>query len=303
MKIIFVLLLSTFSLQSFAQNNPKKNMHLDLYWQIYFSKYHFKGNPYAAFQKELPNSAILSRNEINQDGYSGSRGTGTSTLVSFGIGIPIHIFKTSKFYNSLRIGYDGLGDFDFGAGTYGEKLVRIDSTYYPQYNASLMKDSVYFEHSGALVTGKVHQIKADLLFRFRPEKQLTFHSGLGLGLALTSNRKVEVSQRKGNYVQVTSSIIDSNYNYGNNSNYYSPFYPEQPGDEVASEYYTLKTVYSLYSYIPFGIDWEMSKKDNLFGKFHLYTEGQIGARFSDVYLNTKQTNFYFSTQIGVRFTL
>ncbi|MGJ8661190.1 MAG: hypothetical protein ACSHXL_04065, partial [Bacteroidota bacterium] len=188
-----------------------------------------------------------------------------------------------------------IGKLGFGAETYNEKRIRIDSTYYPQYNTSLMKDSVYFDQNGALITGSLSQVKMDLLFRFRPEKRFTFYSGIGVGITATTNRKAEITRRSGNFSEVYTSIIDSNDN-----NYSSDYYQEQSGEVVAQESYKLKTGYSFYSYIPFGLDLKLGSKDNLLSKFHLYTEGQLGVRFSDVFLNAKQTTFHTSATLGIR---
>tara|TARA_R110000737_G_scaffold193924_1_gene215153 strand:+ start:16148 stop:17065 length:918 start_codon:yes stop_codon:yes gene_type:complete len=305
MKILFAFLFVVFSFQSLSQESLKSRKNVDLYWQLYACNLQFRGDAYAAFQNQFPNSSILSAFGSQVDETSMLTGSGQSTAMSFGVGVPVTIFKSSKFVNSIRLSYDGLGKVTMGAGIYDETRVRQDSTFYPQYNASLMKDSVYVDQITGFMSGNVHQVKADLLFRFRPEKQFTLYSGLGIGLAMTTNRKIEVSQNYGSYVEVTSAIEDDAAASGNSfePQYYFAGNPNTELEELAKESYTLKTGFSMFSYIPYGLDLKMSKKDNLLSKFHVYTEGQVGARFSDVYLNTKQTTFYFSTQLGVRVTL
>lgn len=301
--LIFFFLFST-SLN--AQEFANKIRPLEFTWQLYACTFQFRGDSYSAFQKLLPSSTILANSANIANGYSLMRGTGATTTLSFCIGIPITIFKTEKFKNIFRFGYDGLGKIGLGSGSYEENRVRLDSTYYPQYNTSLMKDSIYIDQSGALLTGNIHQIKTDLLFRFRLEKRFKLYTGMGAGLAIMMNRKVDVVKRKGSYSEVTSFTSDSNSSSGQQTNYSdgnSYYYYQYEENEVARESFKLKNGYSLFAYVPFGIDWRIGNKSKVLKRFHLFTEGQIGARFSDVYLNTRQTTFYFSTQLGVRIAL
>jgi len=305
MKKCLILFLA-FSASINAQEFVTKIRPIEFTWQVYACSFQFRGDSYSAFQKILPSSTILANSGYISDGNYRMLGMGSSTALSFSVGIPLKIFKTEKFKNVLRFGYDGLGKIGLGSGIYEENRVRLDSTYYQQYNASLVKDSVYVDQNGALITGKIHQIKLDMLFRFRPDKRFAFYSGIGMGVALTANRKVDVVKSKGSYSEVTSFIVDSSASSGQNSNYTngnSYYHHQYEEEEVARESFKLKNGYSFFAYVPFGVDWRIGNKSKVLKRFHLFTEGQIGARFSDVYLNTKQTTFYFSSQLGVRITI
>jgi hypothetical protein len=293
-----ILILLFFSECISAQELAKKIRPIDFYMQVYACNFIVKGDRDKTFKNEFPNSMILANNVVNSEGNNITYGSGVSTLLSFGMGVPIRVFKSTKFTNSLRFGYDGLGELSFGPSSLNENRIRLDSTYYPQYDASLMKDSVYVSQIQTLVSGNIHQIKTDFLFRFLPEKRFTFYSGLGVGVALFENRDVEITKKEGQFIDVYSSIVDSN-NIGTfySNDVYSSL------EEVEHESYDLKIGYSFYSYIPFGIDWKISKQENFLGKFHVFTEGKIGARFSDVYLNSLQTTFYLSGQTGVRLSI
>ncbi|MFA7272867.1 MAG: hypothetical protein WC044_03315 [Crocinitomicaceae bacterium] len=300
MKIICSVLFLGILTQINAQEIQKGRNSIDFYWQLNALNVGFAGNVFNAMAVQFPTSSILQNH--GPEAVEGRRyqSNGGSTPVSFGIGIPVKLFQSQKVKTSWRFGGDYLGNISIGDYAQDISSKRLDSTFYPQYNTSLMKDSVYSKTTSGHANGKFVQFKSDLIFRFRPDKRFTYFTGVGFGLGITSKRTSVFTYKEEETEVVSSSANPISFDapaYNNNSHegYLITSFTE--------EKLNLKPIFSPFAYIPYGIDWQLGKNRDFLKRLHVYYEGQIGARFTDAFLGTRQTNLYLSNALGLRITI
>jgi hypothetical protein len=300
MKTVCLVLFFGILLRIEAQEPAKEKKTVDLFWQVNATNISYRGNFFNDFVSKKADSPYLYNQKSNEFPDGSSYINAPVTLFSIGIGGQVSKLSLKCVKTTWRISGDYFKNISFGGFSHYQQFKHIDSTYYPEYNGSLIKDSIYSQNRSVSVKGKFTQLKTDLVFRIRDEKRFSFFTGIGFGIGITSQITSTIRYEEKNEEEVRFLPDDvagqMSMQYNQSPTFFNPATTFSVNQKE-------KPIFSPFAYIPYGIDWQIGKKNNFTKQIHLYYEGQIGARFKDAYLGTRQTNLYLSSAVGFRVTI
>jgi hypothetical protein len=255
-------------------NNTQKNIPLSI----------------ETYQTLVPQSIILNSDLSDYRFYN-------SLLFSynnFRTSMPLHIaigFKlsdptnSSKINISLRCGFS-INKYSSNT-TYGNKTKTVNydtdtSIYGVTYYDSIFDDQVYMNFNGTYF-----QVDGALLVSTKTNSKFSFQTGMGFNLGTVFNSYVQI----GNWQSIRLSKSQS----GGSSSITRV-------SESESEIYKIKNGMLSQIYIPIGLNYRLSKKNDFLQKVELFSELRPNISFVKIaHLNT-QINLSNSILLGCRVT-
>jgi hypothetical protein len=243
-----------------------------------------------------PGSSLL-----NQDlsGYNSSNNYGVtgSFALAMAVGITFKdkngttakknpVLRVGITYNSVSfddLSYSKSESFAHDTLTSSQtgEMYFIDSTVYSGYNMNHKYDQL--------------SVDASLLFRTDPTARWHLFGGVGATAGISLISKTEISYYESN------SIDQINGNYDTYGGKFSKYHNDYYGDKD-TETFRNENVYGFSGYIPIGVDFRISNKNEFFKNVHLYYEVRPKVSFNTVPELRTNVTAGFQQGIGVKVT-
>lgn len=272
----------------FSQENNKKIKvsEFTLMPSIYL-----ESNPSASindFYILAPNSKLL---PTSYDGYnisnysSNSGGFSASALLGF------------KFLNKEGNTYRANPLFRAGITyTYAQNI-----SSYANYEETTPYDTLTSNNTGNVyyidsvtvsqldMQYETHQVKLDvsLLFRTNPEARWSLFAGIGAQVGTSINAQTQINKYEGNYFISDLSSELSYYVQGNDSEY-----------EI--EEFMNENAFTASVYLPMGVDFRVSNKNEFFQRIHLFYEMRPALNMTSIPELRMLTNGAFGYGFGMK---
>jgi hypothetical protein len=286
MKILCTALLCLLLTNTNAQTNLLKKKYkkvrvTDVYLQSLLGS-----NPKAQatitdFKKMVPQSVLLNN---NYTGYTQNSGLYYQGDGSFSPSIGLQLGR--KANRSLRLG----ANFSFGNGInlYYSKVdkYRIDTLTSSQTGAQTFMDSSVTNSLHMNYNYKTVGFDAAMLFRTAPKTKWTIYGGIGVNIGMALNSDVNITKSVGS---------GNSYNFGN-------FYNSYFISNSTSEYFDAPNnkAHTASVYLPFGIDYKLSKKSEFFKRLHLFFEARPSLTYISIDNISSKTDFTNMAGFGLR---
>lgn len=236
------------------------------------------------FKKLAPSSVLLQSNFDNFEKFQ-FESFGIYSMLACGIGfqkadrpgrptfrIALNIGSGKSIEGNYHRNASYVVDTFISTST-GERIYE-DSTIYENYRFNFFSRIISFDMS--------------VLWRTQNKNKFTLFGGIGFSAGLSDISKTKISHRFYSYRRAPFG------QYNMQKSYYHL-------EEV--ETYDNKTQTQYVAYIPFGIDYRLSKKSDFWKQIHLFYEGRIRIEYYEIPELYTNTQFAFGSNIGVRVKL
>jgi hypothetical protein len=294
MKSAFLIILTLFSLHVFSQDQPKqdkKNSNC-----MKFSSFSLSIQPlfssnnstdFSDLQRIMPKDDPLFNPSLT--GYSQSYQN--SPLFNFNMKLGL----SSKPNRELLVGISYISGNRNATDFYKDKVKHIDTLLVEEY--TFYVDSNYFSSYSFAEHTKEVGFDVSYLFRSDQSRRFSVFAGIGLYAGFTIYSDVSVSYTHDSIRSIyTNQPIDqySSYYYGNGWNYYNNLIEK-----------SVKTDPSILfrGYIPIGINWNLSKKNEFWKHINFVFQGSFGLDYRYITNDKGYLNPYLGlTMLGLRYT-
>lgn len=195
------------------------------------------------------------------------------TQINLGAGFSPYCKKIGDYNRKMEIRFGfNFERGDWAAGTKSISVVSAGDNFISP-SGVINSDTIDLTQIHNYYTMNVIGIDISFLARSNQEKTVSLFAGAGLnaGFSITSR-----------YLTITKNTIDVIYSmdgYEINGNDFNYFNHAEQTDRNSSN--SVKSVL-VRLYVPFGVDFRLSKKHKVFNKFHLYLKGQLGADYQQL---------------------
>lgn len=283
LKTLFYLTLLVFSTSAFAEkSDTSKRFRIhEAFLMGGTSVRYSETGSLNDFNKLATNSVLLQSNFDNFEKFQ-FESSGIYSMLACGVGfqkadrpgrptfrIALNIGSGKSIEGSYRRNASYIVDTFISTST-GERIYE-DSTLSESYRFNFFTRIISFDMS--------------ILWRTQNKNKFTLFGGIGFSAGLSDISKTEISHRFYSYRRAP-------FGQSNMLNSYHHL------EEV--ETYNNKTQTQYVAYIPFGIDYHLSKKSDFWKQIHLFYEGRIRIEYYDIPELYTNTRFAFGSNIGVR---
>ena len=161
------------------------------------------------------------------------------------------------------------------------EMFFIDSIAYSGYNMNHKYDQL--------------SVDASVLFRTNPEARWHLFGGIGATVGMSLISKTEISFYESNSIEDVEKDYDS---YGGKFNKYHDDY----NVDGITETYRNDNVYGFSGYVPMGVDFRISNKNEFFKNVHLYYEVRPKVSYTMVPELRSELSAGFQQGLGVKIT-
>ncbi len=255
------------------------------------------------FNKLAPNSILLNR---DLEGFTVSGGGIYSSIygvffqnnshLTMNLGISFRDDTKKGFNRSplLRLGVVYSNGEQFSNFLSKQQKFPYDTLTSSKGNAPIYLDSVYRESYFVSYNTEQVRLDASLIFQTKSSSRWSVFTGVGLNLGASINSKTAI-----NYVE--SQYISSNNNASQQINISTNY--NNDNVKYETEEFRNKSSFAFATYIPLGLDFRLGKKNNLWGKMHLFTELRPGLNFYNIPEIGTKVNSTMQSGLGLRVSL
>ena len=213
----------------------------------------------------FPESDILKNMFATNDFYENDYSYFNSVHLSFGTYSSPLKFLSKKHRSGWRFGINYKQLILLDKDIYSESSLRVDTLYDQSGNIAAYRDSVISTNRAVRLESGVISVESSYLLRFNYNNRWSFYCGLGgfAGTQIYGDLETYETIRKG---VVTYDILALN----------NPFITQSDTWESKSEVKHLSSGFFIGGFIPFGIDFKLTRKTNGFDFMHLFAEGNSG---------------------------
>lgn len=286
LKTLFYLTLLVISTSAFAEksDSSKRFRINEAFLMGGSSVRHSEAGSLNDFKILAPNSVLLQSNFNNFEKFQ-FESSGIYSMLACGVGFQ-KVDRPGR--PTFRIALN-IGSGKSIEGSYRRSASYIVDTFISTTTGEhIYEDSTVNENYRFNFYSRIISLDISVLWRTQNNNKFTLFGGIGLTAG-----KSDISRTFINY---------SFYSYRR-----PPFgqghlrKSYQLSNEV--EYHFNKTQTYCVAYIPFGIDYRLSKKSNFWKQIHLFYEGRIRIEYYDIPELSTNTQFAFGSNIGVRVKL
>ena len=282
------MIFSAFLFSAIVQAQSTYQSKLDFSFASGFQSSSPKQLSLEEYRSLLPQSELLKQDFLNNgnnyyyDYYYFTAAPLLNFLWSYQIAV------NPSFEQRLRIGVTYSGSTSVQSSFTNQTNTPYDTLTSSQTGGQTYVDSVYSEYLN--VDYSQDQIGLDIsyLLKSNPNARWGFYTGIGAVLGVSVNSEAYLWQ--------------NSYSYYTNST--GEFYPynEDYYDNGKSETYSLGSTFFGQIYLPIGVDFRLSKKNEFWKRMHLYTEMRPNMQIVTVEgLDTSVLLSYGWAAFGVRF--
>ncbi|MFT5877522.1 MAG: hypothetical protein ACI8SA_001384 [Dokdonia sp.] len=222
------------------------------------------------FKKLAPNSTVLPTDLSgytlnNYNSISGS--AGASILLGFKFGK-----KDGSGYKPkpiLRIGLGYYYNESLSTGAYIEDRFAYDTLTSGNTGEKTPIDSIASSSYNMNYSSQQIRLDASLIYRTNPEARWSFFAGFGITVGASIASQTNISNYENYYFSSANNENGGFYPSAYNSYYYDPYSGE-------TEVIKNKTNMAYSAYIPLGIDFRVSNKNEFWERVHLFYELRTG---------------------------
>jgi len=263
--VVFMMVCAFSPLANFAQETVKPVSVKEVYVQI--------GTPYNWNNAVTPNDfmRVFSQSVFLKEDMTGYQQSGGS--YSYGeskfavqMGLKFRNKEKTDFRNAtLRVGLVGTDGVSFGSTLYKSNTFHYDTLISQKTGAQYFVDSQSFSSYAMNYQSTNLLLDVALIYRNNSSKRWSLFGGFGIaaGASITANGIV----RKDQYNNVANGFGSSSNSSSNNSQ---------------QEVFKGPKNILVSAYIPLGVDFKLSKKNNFFSKIHLFYEMQPSLAYAKV---------------------
>jgi hypothetical protein len=237
-----------------------------------------------------PNSFSEDLSGFNQAFWGRSRTRNNGFLLNLGVNLSDPEQKAKKLYPQLRVGFAYTAGRNMEASLYKEERQPYDTLTSSQTGNIFFVDSLVWNSYS--ISNRHERIGLDLslIFRTKSNSRWSAYGGVGISGAYTFNNYVTASKIK----MKSTAITSTEYNWPNRG--IASF--EHLSDEIikGADYIILSP------YLPLGIDFQLSKRNDFWKRMHLIYELRPGTNIS-ILANTTSVKPYLQHNLGIRVSL
>jgi hypothetical protein len=178
-------------------------------------------------------------------------------------------------------------DEPMSAFAFKESRRTIDTLISQNTGQAYPLDSIYRDHYNLRYNTQQIKLDLSLIFRTDPQIRWGFYTGFGGTIGTTINTKTSIERFQRN--STSTHDRESPYIFAPNSE-----------SQLDNESFINKNHMVYSAYIPLGIDFRMSKKNEFWKKIHLFYEMQLTLNITPIPELRTFTNLAFQNNIGLK---
>lgn len=219
-----------------------------------------------------PESEILTSMSKAGINYYGNEITGHSS-VNFSVGL----FKNhprwlnARHLAGWRIGLNAMQFRILNYNSNGSVSTRIDTLYNQGGTISAYRDSVISYDHSVRIECNIVSLEGSYIVRFNGTKRWSYYTGAGLNGGITSRNEMELNQDT--YHSSKTFLVPSGEEFTSAGTY---------SYTSSSELKKIATGYQVSGFIPFGIDFKLTRRLCGFDFLHLFFEGRTSLNMVNI---------------------
>lgn len=216
------------------------------------------------------------------------------TNFSFSAGIrrenPSWLNKAHAFIWRVGLYHNSLSRTAFSSFLY-DRVYRVDTLFDANGNPEKYVDSVVYKSSGMDFNSERLAAEGMMIIRFNDMNRWSLFAGVGFNMGLSYNNNILLSS----YVDNSSFIFDP-------VTQISTPISSSGRPQTREEVYRLNSSWGVMGFIPFGLDFRLSRH-NTDGLVHLFVEGRVGLAYFRFPRLKSFTGNFMDAGMGIRFIL
>jgi hypothetical protein len=259
--LLFVLLATCFTAK--AQEEQKKEVKKISFNDIYFHAGFFsipKTDNISDFKLLAPKSFLLNNNDLSGYTYDYDFIFNLRVLTSSMAGIKFrNKEKTGYRTNSkVRLGLSYLFGTGFTTSIHKNEIQRLDSTI-NQFGYKVYNDSIYRKSYSMVYSSNQLRFEASVIFQSSSEKRWSIFGGIGFTTGASLNAHTYIFYGHSSHIQRTNEW--GGYDSSSSYRYFN-----------VSENYKNRNNFAFSIFAPYGIDFKIGKRSELWKHIHVYYE-------------------------------
>ena len=182
------------------------------------------------------------------------------------------------------------------ANRYSQEFLTTAGDTFSFNGVSYQTDTVSRIQKSYVEKANVLGVGVQYLFRSDPEKRFSVFAGIGIDAAYALTARIRETYTKDSALVLSLSSDKSDYigdREFDNGNFL--------GNEETKTTVNAKTTMFASVYVPFGIDFKLCKKKDIWNQFSLFLKGNVGLETAMVVGSKTHFNPYMGAAIGLKF--